>query len=188
MNFTVNGKLIDRVHNFRYLGRILSDDDDDTPCIRDNLKRARWRWNSLARILKREGANAICMSRFYLTVVQAVLLYGADSWVVKDSDRKKLQSFHRRALRYMTGHHIRKRGEKWEHPNHELLAKQCRLFDIDTYIARRRGTLREYMDEFRKDLLDHATTTRRHNGDVNKLFWWDQKWIPKKEMQDLKKL
>ena len=55
----------------------MADDNDDTKCIQLNLWKARARWNSIARVLKEEGANARTMSKFYLTIVQAVLLYGA---------------------------------------------------------------------------------------------------------------
>ena len=49
-------------------------------------------------------------------------LYGADSWVVTQRDLAKLRSFHNRALRYITGRHIRKRSEiSWEYPNHTVL-------------------------------------------------------------------
>ena len=62
----------------KYLGRILTENDDDTRSIETQLTKARHRWNSNANILKSEGANAPTMAAFYKTVV-AVLLYGADS-------------------------------------------------------------------------------------------------------------
>ena len=189
VKFYVKGKEIEKVHAFTYLGRTLYDNDDDSPCIEQNIRKARSRWNRLAKILKREGADAIIMSRFYMTVVQAVLLYGADSWVVKDRDMKKLRSFHRRAMRYMTGEHIRKKGEdEWEYPKHELLYKKCRLFPIDVYLERRRGTLREYLMENRSILLDLASNTEKDGRNVNKKLWWEQSWLPKKDMQDLNNL
>lgn len=82
VKFYVNGLPIQRVRQFRYLGRIFTETDDDSVCIQDNLSNARRRWNCVAKILKTEGANANCMAKFYITIVQAVLLYGADSWVI----------------------------------------------------------------------------------------------------------
>ena len=111
VRFYVEGQEIERVHQFRYLGRILTEDDSDTECIEDNLRRARSQWNSVARILKREGANSRCMAKFYTCVVQAVLLYGAESWTVSQRYKGKLQKFHRRAVRYITGTHIRRTGD-----------------------------------------------------------------------------
>ena len=118
----MNGTKLKRVKQFRCLGRIFTEDDNDSVCIQGNLKNARKRWNCVAKILKTEGANAKCMAKFYITIVQAVLLYGADSWVVTQRDLAKLRSFHNRALRYITGRHIRKRSEiSWEYPNHTVL-------------------------------------------------------------------
>ena len=75
--------------------RVLSERDRDEECIDQQLKKARGRWSGMARILKREGANAICMGKFYIAIVQALLLYGADSWAVSGRSLRKLESFHK---------------------------------------------------------------------------------------------
>ena len=176
------------MRKFCYLGRLFTDNDDDTPCIQENLKKARKRWASVAKILKTEGANPKVMAKFYLTIVQAVLLYGVESWVMKKIDLISLRSFHRRAVRYMTGRHIRKlEDSKWTYPNHDILLKECSLFDIDTYIQRRRGTLRSYLEENRTELLDSAIKTRKHARDANKILWWNQPWVTKTEMKNQSK-
>ena len=186
IGFFVNGKQIDRVREFRYLGRVFSDNDDDTTCIKINIRNARQKWNSLASILKREGANSICMARFYLAVVQAVLLYGADSWTITEQNMKLLRSFHWRAVRYMTGQHIRKeRDGEWTIPDHTELLKKCHLFPIEVYIERRRGTLHRYLERHRRDLLLSAHTTTQHCRAVNSILWWRQTWITKSDMDML---
>ena len=167
----------------------MTDNDRDERCIRDNLSKARLRWGQIAKLLKREGAGAKCMGKFYLAVVQSVLLYGADSWVVSKLDMNRLRSFHRRAVRYMNNQHIRKVGEEqWEIPNHVDLEWKCGLFDIGTYVERRRGTLRKYLEEFRADLLRGAEVEARHSRDAHKILWWEQKWIEKEEMAELKNM
>ena len=98
VKFYVNGLPIQRVQQFPYLGRIFTESDNDSVYIQENLSNARRRWNCVAKILKTEGANAKCMAKFYITIVQAVLLYGADSWVVTKRDMNKLQSFHHCAI------------------------------------------------------------------------------------------
>ena len=188
VKFYVNNKEIERVHTFNYLGRVFSDTDDDSPCIDSNIRKARSRWGSLVKILKREGANAMIMSRFYMTIVQAVLLYGSDSWSIRTRDLEKLRSFHKRAIRYMTGQHIRKRDEKWEYPEHEGLLKKCRLFPIDVYLERRRGTLRDYLLKNRQSLLQKAIEIKRNCRNVNKILWWNQPWLCKREMRHLTNL
>ena len=90
VKFIVYGKEIERVREFRYLGRIFTENDDDTKCIQSQLKRARYKWNSISKILKREGANPITMAKFYLAVVQAVLLYGEGSWTITKQNLTKI--------------------------------------------------------------------------------------------------
>ena len=68
-----------------------------------------------------------------MTVVQAVLLYGADSWVISERNMRKLEAFHRRAIQHMMGEHIRKvAADEWVHPDHRKLLFKCRLFPINT--------------------------------------------------------
>ena len=185
MQFLVNGKKLQRVKEFCYLGRIFTENDDDTKCIQDNLKKARKRWACVGKILKTEGVNSKIMAKFYITIVQAVLLYGADSWVIKKRDYDALKSFHRRAVRYMTGQHIRKLGEnQWNYPEHEKLLKKCGLFDIDIYITRRRGTLRKYLEETKPELLQDAEKTKKHPKDVNRIMWWNQPCLTKSELNN----
>ena len=183
VKFYINNKSIEKVKRFKYLGRWFTDNDDDTHAIVENIKKARNQWNSLANILKREGANSVCMGRFYLTIVQAVLLYGADSWTINERNFKRLQSFHNRAVRFLTGDHIQKRTEEWYYPNHSSLFKKARLLPIEKYLERRRGTLRKYLKDNKRELLEKAKNMRQHCYNSSKILWWKQKWIKKNDFQ-----
>ena len=174
----VYGKEIERVEEFNYLGRILTSDDNDTKAIENQIKKARAKWNSIASILKREGADAKTMATFYRTVIQAVLLYGAESWCVSETNLRKLRAFHHRAVRYMTGRHIRKLGEgRWEYPNHEQLRKKCELLRIEEYIEKRKGNLRTFLMKERKELWEEVKKTRPPARDVKKILWWEQNLV-----------
>ena len=189
VEFHVNGKVLSRVREFTYLGRVFTEKDDDSICIERQIKKAKQRWYRIANILKREGANAICMARFYVTVVQAVLLYGADSWVVTEKDMNKLESFHKRAIRHMTGTHICKLSDKeWVFPDHSELLLKCRLFPMSIYLERRRGTLREYIEKNRGDLIQKMVETDNLSRGNKKLLWWDQKFLTKAEMTEKQSL
>ena len=52
------------------------------------------------------------MAKFYMVIVQSVLLYGADSWVITKKHWRMLWSFHNRAARHMMNMHIKK-SVKW---------------------------------------------------------------------------
>jgi hypothetical protein len=75
----VNGEPIEKVKQFKYLGRTLSDDDSDEPCVERNLKIAKQQWGIICGILSNEPASPKVMASFYKSVVQSVLLYGSES-------------------------------------------------------------------------------------------------------------
>ena len=175
IRFYVENKAIERVREFTYLGRVLSDDDDDTKCIERQLSKAKARWWRMARILKHEGANAKIMAKFYMATIQAILLYGAESWAITRGNLRKLNSFHLRSVRYMTGKHIRKKNDdSWEYPNHEDLLTECGLKEIEHYIKERRSTLGQYLREHKSELMHEANRTRTPPRNKTKILWWDQ--------------
>ena len=65
VSFVADNGEIERVKEFRYLGRIFTDNDDDTKCIKANIKRPELVGGEFSKVLKREGADARSMSSFY---------------------------------------------------------------------------------------------------------------------------
>ena len=72
--FTAYGEKLRRVDRFKYLGRMLSYDDSDTPAIRRNLQRARAAWGRLSAVIAKEEVPPPVAGMFYQAVVAAVLL------------------------------------------------------------------------------------------------------------------
>ena len=68
--------------SFKYLGRVLHQPYKDLPAVFRNIWRARQVWGRLGKLLRREGADPIISSKFYLAVVQAVLIFGSETWLV----------------------------------------------------------------------------------------------------------
>ena len=85
MAFEVYGKQLNTVPSFKYLGRILTAGEDDFPEVAGNLGKARKIWGRLKRILSREGADKRVQGNFSKAVVQQVLLFGAETWVLEDN-------------------------------------------------------------------------------------------------------
>ena len=87
--FTAYGETeLRRVDSFKYLGRVLSYDDCDTPAIRRNLKRAQAVWGRISIIVPKECVPLSVAGMFYQAVVAAVLLYGSKTWVVSSYDMR----------------------------------------------------------------------------------------------------
>ena len=56
--------------------------NNDWKEVEHNLKRAQKKWVRLENILEREGLDRRTVGRFYVAVVQAMLLFGYETWVL----------------------------------------------------------------------------------------------------------
>ena len=75
-------RLLQMVTSFKYLGRVLTEADNTWPAIVGNLSKAQKIWARLARILGWEGANPRVSGIFFKAVVQAVMLFGSETWML----------------------------------------------------------------------------------------------------------
>ena len=95
------GTPLTEVYLFWYLGQTLSSYNTDWTEVERNLWRAWGKWGSLVKILGREGEDRRTVGRFYVAVVQAVLLFGSKTWVLNPWLEKSLDGFHHHAERRM---------------------------------------------------------------------------------------
>ena len=173
--FYVNGGEIERVTTFCYLDRLLTENDDDMACICTQIKKARTRWISVARALKWDGADAFVMLRFYLVIVQAVLLYGSDSWKFSAQNMEALARFHKQVVRRITRCHIRRDAQGvWTYPDHDALLCWCGLWPINVYVEQQRGTLWEYLEEHKVELFEDVADQLATAQDLHRVLWWRQ--------------
>ena len=77
--FLEYGTPMTSVTSFWYLGRTLLYSNDDWLAVEQNLCRAWGNWGQLAKILGREEADVRTVGRFYVAVVQVVLLFGSET-------------------------------------------------------------------------------------------------------------
>ena len=109
--FTAYGEPLKRVQQYKYLGRIVSYDDNDTPSVRKNIKRSRRTGGQLRRLLEKEEVPPRVTGMFYQAAVASVLLYGSETWVLPPSAYKALEGFHVEAVRHITS--MQPRKVKW---------------------------------------------------------------------------
>jgi hypothetical protein len=171
--FEVDGQPIETVSEFKYLGRVLVNNDSDWMAIRMNIQKARKRWGQVAQILSREGATTSTMAYFYKAVVQAVLLYGSESWVITGRMGKALASFHNRCARYISGDHIRQKPNgEWILPSTASVLEKCKLQTVEEYIRRRRRTISNLVKQ--RPIYEACVASTPTTGNVNQKVWWDQ--------------
>ena len=99
MAFHAYGNKMRAVTEFWYLGRVMTNTDDDWPAVAGNLRKARVTWGRLARILGREGADPKVSRNFYIAVTQQVLLFRAETWVLTKRMESAMDAFQGRVAR-----------------------------------------------------------------------------------------
>ena len=104
MAFEVYGHQTQSVLRFKYLGRVMMEGDDDWPTVAGNLEKARKIWGRMQGILRRAGATPRISGNFFKAVVQQVLLFWAEAWVVTPKMERALRAFLHGAARRLTGH------------------------------------------------------------------------------------
>ena len=88
----VYGAPLENVTAFKYLGRLVTVLDDDWPAVVGNLQKVRNSWGWLLRILRRKGGSKV-VGTFFKAVTQAVMLFGAETWVLDPRMEQTLSIF-----------------------------------------------------------------------------------------------
>ena len=172
ISFSINDVELQRVYSYKYLGRMITNTDCDNDAIERQLERARSKWKRFSAILNSRGMNSRVSGYFYKAIVQAVLLYGSETWVISRSQLKMLEVFHRRVARYLCRKHIRKLADgTWECPPTVEVLDEAGLHSIHEYISRRRETVMRFI----RNRSIYAQCKRTHSlVGTKKLYWWNQ--------------
>jgi hypothetical protein len=72
---------------------MLEKNDNDWLAIRWSISRAQMVWGRLQKLLTKDRADPKTMTPMYKAVVQAVLLYGAETWVLTGTMEKRFKVF-----------------------------------------------------------------------------------------------
>ena len=94
---------MENVPTFQYLGRPLDQTDDDWPDVRQKNMRARSVWGGLGTLIRREGGYPRVAEMFYRAVVQAILLYGLETWLLLAASERNIEGSHTGSPRHIAG-------------------------------------------------------------------------------------
>ncbi len=145
VTFQVNGEVLERVNNYCYLGRTKATNNSDWLAMFRNLKKAKMKWGQICRPLIKTGVRMRMVGLFYKAIVQAILLYGSETWVITPDMLRVLESFHNR-----TAHRIAQMMPKlvhgeWVYPSVRRARQKTGLYTIEHYLRKRQSTLAEYI-------------------------------------------
>jgi hypothetical protein len=171
--FSVHGNTLERVDVFKYLGRLLAQDDDDIQAIRAQLRKARAIWARVGQVLRAENVPPCIAAKFYKAVVQAVLLYGSETWVLLTTALASLEGFHIRAAYRIAVKHKPRRGpgHGWIYPKSKDVLEGG-MNTLAEYITVCRQTIAVYMAT--RPILTECRQGERKRGAVPHRWWWEQ--------------
>ena len=172
--FTVHGDVLEGVEVFKYLGRLLAQDDDDVQAVRQQIRKARGTWARVGQVLQGENAAPRIAAKFYKAVVQSVLLYGSETWNLTETVLARLEGFHIRAAYRMARVHKPRKGlfGNWIYPSTKDVLEECGLHSVKEYINTRRATIAMYV--VNRPIFQECQEGERRRGSMPRRWWWEQ--------------
>jgi hypothetical protein len=172
-SFTAYEDELERVEVFKYLGWLLAYDNNDTQAMQGNLKKARKNWGQVSRILRAENASPMVCGVFYKAIVQAVLLFGSETWKLSPLSLKSLEGFQIQAAHRMVGKMPTKNPNgTWTYPSSRDVLKAVGLQTIDHYIGVCWETIACFIVD--RPLFALCWDGNRKRGSAHRTFWWEQ--------------
>ena len=158
---------------FRYLRQVFTAGDDDWLAVVGKLEKSRKSWGRLYWILIREGADLKVSGSFNKLVAQAVLLFGAERWVLAPRMERALDRFQHRVARQINWRQPQICGYGiWEYPPLTEAMGESGFKGIRKSVTRRQNTSAQYIAmQTIMDLCERATW--RPGARVSR-WWWYQ--------------
>ena len=102
-NILAGGKQVEEVHDFCYLGSMISDDSSCNKDIKSRLGKANSTFGRLNNIWKNKSLKCKTKIRLYESLVLSTALYGAETWPMTVANMKKLEAAHHKWQRKILG-------------------------------------------------------------------------------------
>ena len=128
----------------------------------------------MGQVLRRENTAPRIAAKFYKAVVQAVLLYGSETWNLTNSALARLKGFHVCTVYKMARKHRPKRGANrvWVYPTMADVLEECGMATIAAYIQSRRQMIAVYVAT--RPISKACMEGTQRQGLMPCQWWWEQ--------------
>ena len=113
-DFLEQDQILENVDTFKYLSMMLYFDESDWTTAACNLHIVWRKWGQFPHLLCWERSDTRTSGRFYVAMLQYVLLFGLDSWVVTPHILRDVWIFNNQAMRRISIQIPRCRNGFWE--------------------------------------------------------------------------
>jgi sorting nexin-29 len=99
----INNRDIERVNQFKYLGSIITNNNNISSEINRRIDMGNTCYYGLRNILRSRLLKEDTKCKIYKTLIRRVVLYGCESWTLTKEEEEKLNIFERKILRKIYG-------------------------------------------------------------------------------------
>ena len=103
INLRIEEGNIEQVREYKYLGFVITEDNLGSKNIRERIKMGCINLNKMNKIWKSRNISIKLKINLYDAIVLPTVLYGAEVWVLKEYENKKLLAFETTCLRRIMG-------------------------------------------------------------------------------------
>ena len=122
-------------------------------------------------MLRKENAPPQVSEKFYKAIVQSVLLYGSETWVLSKAVLARLKGFHIRATYKMENIHVpcRAAHRQWIYPPSDKVLEECGMHMIQHHFDVRRETIAKYV--MNRSIFAECKNLNQWRGSVPWQWW-----------------
>ncbi|KAI5726127.1 hypothetical protein M8J77_024147 [Diaphorina citri] len=102
-NILIDGQNLNIVEEFKYLGSTLAKDGSLEKEINHRINAGWMNWKKTSGVLCDKNINLKTKGMMYKTIVRPALTYGAETWALKKTEEKRLETTEMKMLRWMCG-------------------------------------------------------------------------------------
>ncbi|KAL4143760.1 hypothetical protein QTP88_006047 [Uroleucon formosanum] len=119
-----------RVDQFKYLGSIITQDNDIKTEISMRLQSANKCFFGLIKMFRSRAVSKNLKVRMYLTLLRPIVLYGAETWPLKKTEERRMVVFEIKILRKIYGTYFDVLTNEWRKLQNEELQSLFQRPDI----------------------------------------------------------
>jgi Tol biopolymer transport system component len=101
------------VENFKYLGIILNEDNNNQTDLQERIKNANKTYFMLQKFFKNKNTSKKLKLRLKNTIIDKTLTYESETWTLTKRDREQLNIFEREVYRRILGRVYDNEKENW---------------------------------------------------------------------------
>ena len=141
-----------------------------------NLSQAKTVWRRMSHILSREGVKPRVKGLFFKAVIQVVLLFGAETWVVTPRMVTTPGGVQTQVARRLTVELPRRTTEgTWKYNSATAAREAAGFLTMEEYVRRLQNTVTQYIST--RSLLDMCEGSERDPGARVRMRWREQEVI-----------